>query len=171
MHEIRRDQVDNRASDPSNRSSNGATRQKPTVLIVDDDLEMLEALEVYLHHCGFKVKTANRGVDGLRCAMDTDFDAILCDMVMPRFPGDMFYLAISKVKPHLCKRFVFITGHAGDPSVAAFIAATQQPVLTKPAGLDHLLGVLQWIIRTNSSRQVESRRMEASPNGRLVLAN
>jgi CheY-like chemotaxis protein len=103
--------------------------------------------------------------------MDADFDAILCDMVMPRLAGDMFYLAISKVKPHLCKRFVFITGHASDPSIAAFLAATQQPVLAKPAGLDHLLGVLQWIIRTNSSIVAEKRRMEATPNGRLVLAN
>ena len=154
MHEIRRDHVDNRASDPGNLRSNGTPRHKPTVLIVDDDLEMLETLEVYLHHCGFKVKTANRGVDGLRCAMDTDFDVILCDM-----------------KPHLCKRFVFFTGHASDPSVAPFIAATQQPVLTKPARLDHLIGVLQWIIRTNSNRPAENRRMEASPNGRLALAN
>jgi DNA-binding response OmpR family regulator len=140
MHDIRRTtpeiHLDRTLPDPSTRLA-----IRPTALIVDDDEEMLDALEIYLSGNGYEVKTASRAVVGLRLAMEIDFDVIICDMVMPRLPGDMFFLAISKVKRHLCERFIFITGHSNDPRVAAFLSATMQPVLSKPAGLDDLLEV------------------------------
>jgi two-component system, cell cycle sensor histidine kinase and response regulator CckA len=144
-------------------------RKRPTVLIIDDDVDMLAALEIYLEGNGFEVKTANRGVDALRLAIGTDFDAILCDMVMPRMPGDMFFLAVSKVKPHLCKRFVFITGHSAEPGVAAFLAATQQPVLTKPGGINHLLEVLNETVRA-TPQPAALRRFGPASSGRFAVA-
>ena len=59
----------------------------------------------------FIVTTVNDGVHALREVMAFDFDVIICDLLMPNMPGDMFYLAVQKTKPELCKRFLFVTGH------------------------------------------------------------
>ena len=53
--------------------------------------------------------------------MVSDYSVILCDMVMPNLAGDMFYVAVERVKPHLCRRIVFVTGHQGDRKVDEFI--------------------------------------------------
>jgi DNA-binding NtrC family response regulator len=144
-------------------------QRQPAVLIIDDDVEMLSALEIYLDGNGYAVKTASRGVDGLRLVMANDFDAIVCDMVMPRMPGDMFFLAVSKVKPEMSKRFVFITGHSHEPAVAAFLAATGQPVLTKPGGLDHLLEVLGWTVRAaRGERPIPAKEIGLNSSARFA---
>jgi DNA-binding NarL/FixJ family response regulator len=81
----------------------------------------------------------DRGAAGVDLVMRFDFDTIICDMAMPRMSGEMFYVAVSRVKPHLCKRFIFYTGHGADPAIAPFLATTEQPVLSKPLGFDLLL--------------------------------
>ena len=80
----------------------------------------------------FQVTCVPSGVEGLRQIMARDFDVILCDMVMPHVPGDMFYLAVERTKPALCKRFVFMTGYRADPKIDSFLRKTGGYVLWKP---------------------------------------
>lgn len=119
--------------------------------MVDDDVDITEVLGAILKADGYRVEVANRAVDGLLRAMETDFDAIICDMVMPYFPGDMFFLAVAKVKPHLRERFIFISGHGREPSIAAFLVAVQQPVLSKPLRVDDFLEVLAGVLARNDA--------------------
>lgn len=102
------------------------------VLIVEDDLELAEVLRVVIESRGFEVCVAHRGVDALWDVLSRDYDAIVCDMVMPKMSGDMFYLAVKKMKPHLCRRFLFITGHHQEPRIAAFLSSVSGAVLLKP---------------------------------------
>jgi hypothetical protein len=60
-------------------------------------------------------------------------------MVMPNLPGDMFYLAVERTKPGLCKRFLFMTGHAADPKWDSFIRKVNGVILWKPFELHELM--------------------------------
>lgn len=115
------------------------------VLLLEDDAELCHALKDWLemHEC--RVTIVNRGVDGVTEVMKADFDAIICDMIMPLMPGDMFYLAVSKAKPHLCTRFVFITGHRDRPDIAKFLWEFHGPTLNKPLNLEELLCAVRQI--------------------------
>src|SRR5436190_20301709 len=73
------------------------TRKK--ILLLEDDPDLSSHLKMFLESAGFEVSTAKDGVDGLRQAMVTDFDVILCDMMMPNLPGNMFYIAVERAKP------------------------------------------------------------------------
>lgn len=110
-----------------------------SVLVLEDDVNQAILMKAILEGADFMVTTVENGVDGLREVMVFDFDAILCDMMMPKMPGDMFYLAVSRAKPHLCSRFVFVTGHAGDPKVTEFIERVHGHVLHKPVRPDDLV--------------------------------
>lgn len=110
-----------------------------SVLVLEDDMGQALLLKAVLEEEGFMVTTVENGVDGLREVMAFDFDAIVCDMMMPKMPGDMFYLAVSRTKAHLCGRFVFITGHVGDQKVTEFIERVHGHVLYKPLRPDDLV--------------------------------
>jgi DNA-binding NtrC family response regulator len=150
------------------QSSATHSRARPSVLIIDDDPDITAALTLNLELHGFFVKVSNRAAEALRTVMAQDFDAIICDMVMPTMRGDMFYLAVSKVKPHLCKRFVFITGCGSEPSIAAFLAAAQRPVLHKPLAISDLLEVLPGGIETGNPH-FDLDDLDASTKGILAM--
>ena len=117
-----------------------------SILLLDDDIELADTLKALLESRNFVVTTASNGVEGLREIMDLDFDVIICDMVMPSLAGDMFYLAVQKTKPHLCDRFVFITGHSDNPRVDAFLKKTNGHVLIKPVLSDELVPMISQVL-------------------------
>ena len=110
----------------------------PYILVVEDELDLCEMLKNHFEGEGCRVETVENGAVGLRRVMEVDFDAVICDMVMPHMAGDMFYLAVKKVRPHLCDRFVFITGHGESPEVRDFLKGISERVIAKPFNLEDL---------------------------------
>ena len=128
-------------------------REARHVLVVEDDSELAGMLDYFLRSRGYQVTSVSNGVDGLRSIMGRDYDAILCDMVMPQMPGDMFYLAVRRVRPHLCDRFIFITAHQERPRVKEFLNQVSEMVLRKPFNLDDLATLLQRLFRESAKSQ------------------
>ncbi len=121
------------------------------VLLLEDDIEFSQMLRTFLEVHDFQVTCVGNGAEGLRKIMSMDFDIILCDMVMPSLPGDMFYLAVEKTKPDLCRRFVFMTGHRADPKWDAFIRRIKGIMLWKPFPLPDLLSTMQAVMQKASA--------------------
>lgn len=121
--------------------------ERKLALMLEDDLDFSALVKEFLESAGYEVTCAISGVEGLKHIMARDFDVILCDMLMPKLPGDMFYRAVERTKPHLCKRFVFMTGHKGDPKIDAFIRSVRGLMLWKPFQLHDLTQALQVIAR------------------------
>ena len=96
-----------------------------------------------LQEHGYEVDWVADGVQGIKKIIVNDYSVILCDMVMPHLAGDMFYLAVERVKPHLCKRFVFMTGHQGNRKVDEFIRKVRGLLLWKPFQAHVLLETIQ----------------------------
>lgn len=107
-------------------------------LLLEDDAEFREIIRDFLMESGAVVVTARNGVEGVRELMAGEFTAILCDVLMPKLPGDMFYRAVEGIRPQLCPRFVFMTGHRFDEKTNAFIREVNGTVLTKPFPMDEL---------------------------------
>jgi two-component system, cell cycle sensor histidine kinase and response regulator CckA len=117
-----------------------------SVLMLEDNTEFAETLQLFLEAHSFQVLRVANGVEGLRQIMAKDFDAILCDLVMPNLPGDMFYLAVERTKPHLCKRFIFMSGHQADPKWDTFIRKVRALALWKPFPMADLLAAIQTVL-------------------------
>ncbi len=121
------------------------------ILLLDDDVELADTLKSLLESRNFVVTTVENGLEGLREVMAFDFDVIMCDMFMPHMPGDMFYLAVEKTKPDLCKRFIFITGYPDEPKVTKFLEQLRSPlVLIKPVDSDDLLRTIDYVLNNRS---------------------
>jgi DNA-binding response OmpR family regulator len=122
-----------------------ASRKK--ILLLDDDAGLADLTRILLEEHGYEVDTVSDGVQGIKKIMAGDYAVILCDMVMPNVAGDMFYLAVERVKPHLCKRFLFMTGHQGDRKIDDFIRKVRGLVVWKPFHPHVLLESIQAVER------------------------
>jgi CheY-like chemotaxis protein len=114
-----------------------------TVLVLEDDPELCSMLQVTLEQQDYRVTIVHNGAQGVQQILARNFDAILCDIMMPNFPGDMFYLAVQRTKPDLCKRFIFMTGHQNDPKIREFLARVPCRILYKPFTLQALFDALE----------------------------
>jgi two-component system, cell cycle sensor histidine kinase and response regulator CckA len=116
-----------------------------TVLVLEDDNTFADTVKHLLEEQDYRVTLVPTGAEGVQRILANDFDAIVCDMVMPNFPGDMFYRAVKQTRPHLCERFIFITGHHDNPKVTQFIEEVQGKVLWKPFEMRKLFDALETV--------------------------
>lgn len=119
--------------------NDGAIDASRTVLLLEDEAEFSQMLKEYLEGFNYAVTVVRDGVQGLKRIMEKDYDVIVCDLLMPNLPGDMFYIGVERVKPHLANRFIFITGHQNNPKIAEFVRKTKALTLFKPFQLHVLL--------------------------------
>lgn len=133
-----------------------------SILILDDDYELADALKLILESHNFVVTTVCDGAEGLREILSFDFDVIICDLLMPTIPGDMFYLAVKKLKPALAERFLFITGHADNPKIDKFLTNIDALVMHKPVLMDELIRMISLVLRNTQPPEATLRM----PGGR-----
>src|SRR6266705_5057565 len=135
------------------------------ILVLEDDDQLAATLKDVLESCSYQVTTVQNGVQGLRCIMAEEFDLVLCDMVMPTFPGDKFYIAVERVKPALCRRFLFMTGHKADPKWDSFIRSVRGLILWKPFQMHDLLIAMRTVFRRTRLIELDeqNRALAKSP--------
>ena len=125
-----------------------------SILLLDDDIELADTLKLLLESRNFLVTTVKNGVEGLHEVMSMDFDVVMCDMMMPTMPGDMFYLAVQRTKPHLCNRFIFITGHSGNPKIDDFLKKLDAIVLYKHVSTKDLVNAISFVLKKSQGEVV-----------------
>ena len=134
-----------------------------TILIVEDDPAFTDVLRNYLESESFYVTCVSEATEALRQIASTDFDLILSDMVLPGASGQDLYHEVERLKPELCRRFIFMTGHQAEPRTDAFIRRVRAFMLWKPFQLPDLLTAVHVVLR-------KDRLARAVARGRPVTA-
>jgi CheY-like chemotaxis protein len=119
------------------------------VLLVDDNQllasRIRSTLKFLVKSHEFVVTTVANGADAIRAIMAFDFDLIICDMTMPFMAGDMFYLAVQRVKPQMVPRLLFVT----DPEsteINAYIQSIKGQIVYKPVEADELERAIRLVL-------------------------
>src|SRR5881392_1513077 len=102
------------------------------VLVVDDDQQLASGLQWILADENFLVDVAFDGEEAMSKVKAHVYDAVICDLKMPRLRGDEFYLKAKEMRPILSDRFIFITAFAADPKIALFLTTHHLKYLVKP---------------------------------------
>jgi DNA-binding NtrC family response regulator len=109
------------------------------LLLVDDELDFLEATSRALSRRGFAVKTAEDGVRALELIKEHNFDVIVLDVRMPGMDGAEVFHQVKQLKPTL--PVLMLTGHG---SIKQAFETSREGVfeyLTKPCDIDKLVKV------------------------------
>lgn len=129
----------------------------PTVLIIDDEEDVADAVRHVLERAGFKVTTTNAAADGIAEFERHPADVVITDIIMPRMNGVEVIKAIRRLG--LPTGIVAISGggnfgpYAYKPeaiTTTAYLAAAQQAgadaILTKPFDKDDLLAAVRRLV-------------------------
>src|SRR5437773_1797715 len=115
------------------------TFELKAILLVDDDKQLASALQWILADENFLVDVAFDGEEAMLKVKAHEYDAVICDLKMPKLRGDEFYLKAKKLRPSLTDRFIFITGFAADPHIALFFNKHDVKYLVKPFAISVLI--------------------------------
>jgi CheY-like chemotaxis protein len=111
------------------------TNQKKTILVIEDDLDVLSMMVRHLVHLGFNVITATDGMEGLKKLDSEEYDLVITDIVMPYVSGVGVVSAMKSKKPHI--PVIAITGYGKEPEAAA-MEKNADMVLAKPVKMSVL---------------------------------
>ena len=114
--------------------------QLKAILVVDDDLQWILADENFLVDVAFDGRAALLKVKA------HEYDAVICDLKMPRLRGDEFYLQAKEIRPSLADRFIFITGFAADARIALFLTKHDVKYLVKPFAIQGLITCVRQLL-------------------------
>lgn len=114
------------------------------VLIVEDDHELAEVIAEVLTFENCEPDIAANGMEALDRLRSGDFDAVVCDVMMPRIGGEDFYREVTRQFPHLAERILFITGATTvRGGLTDFIMRAGIPLLEKPFRVEDLRAALR----------------------------
>ena len=110
-----------------------------TVLLVEDEPALAQAVADGLVDAGFMVDRAGDGEEALARVEAGTYDLIVCDLKMPRVDGMAFYRTIAAANPALARRVIFVTGDVVGAEAERFLEETGCRWLAKPFRLADLL--------------------------------
>ncbi len=122
------------------------SRELKAVLVVDDDRQLASALQWILADENFLVDIAFDGEEAMLKVKAHEYDAVICDLKMPKLRGDEFYLKAKELRPSLADRFIFITGFAADPHIALFFNKHDVKYLVKPFAISVLINCVKELL-------------------------
>jgi len=125
------------------------TRERATILVVDDDPILLGALGQVLRR-EYEVHSANSGERALEMLQALGrVDLVLCDVMMPQMTGIELYTRTQRDRPDLGDRFLFFSGGGVTEQARNFLEQLGD-YLRKPVTQKQLLGAVR--------RRLEGRR-------------
>jgi two-component system cell cycle sensor histidine kinase/response regulator CckA len=118
------------------------------VLVVDDDYDLAQLLREVLTYDNCEVEIATNGMEAMDLLHTSEFDAVICDLMMPRVDGEALYNDVVRQFPFLADRFVFVTGQASlKAGFSDFVGRTGNALIEKPFDLAAFRAAVQDAIR------------------------
>jgi two-component system NtrC family sensor kinase len=118
-------------------------KERKSILVVDDDIDIREAISSYLQLEGYKTIEANSGKEALKIIHDQEIEFVVSDIRMPD-GGGLFLVdelrKINKLLPYV----ILVTGQA-DISREEAIKRGALDLLKKPLEMDRIIGLIKFI--------------------------
>ncbi|AEA44293.1 response regulator transcription factor [Fluviicola taffensis] len=118
-----------------------------TILLVDDEKDILEFLQYNLEREGYKVFVASDGLEGVEMAQKVSPDLILMDVMMPRMDGIEACQTIRQDLQLKSPLIAFLTSRAEDYSQVAGFEAGADDYITKPIRPRLLVSKVEALLR------------------------
>jgi DNA-binding NtrC family response regulator len=136
-----------------------------TILLVDDEPEILDSVSEVLRRCGYNVIPRSDGESALSYVNgDNPVDLVISDYLLPGMTGLDILMAIRLRMPDL--PVIFFTGNGTIENYLKAIALGVFEFLNKPVRMKELCRIVEAALRNARAGEAEgtgSRRSKSSP--------
>lgn len=108
-----------------------------SILVIDDEKSIRNVLKEILNNEGYKVEESADGEEGFEKFCTKDFDAVLCDIKMPKLDGIEFLQKANELKPEI--PIIIISGHGNIDTAVDAVKKGAYDYIAKPPDLNRLL--------------------------------
>ena len=126
------------------------------LLIVDDDEEIRDLLVFDIQSSGYTVDSAKDGEEGLKKAVENNYDLILLDVMMPKMNGYDVCKNIRLVKPKVPVLMLTAKGTIHDKTEGFEVGADDY--LVKPFDVQEVLLRIRALLRRNDEPDSENSK-------------
>ena len=142
----------------------------PTVLIVEDDRDLLSVLQRILKHEGYRVRSAADGETGLRDALDSEPDLVILDVGLPQMNG--YEVARVLRQRGFLAPLLMLTARSSVSDRVSGLDAGADDYLPKPFEYPELLARVKALLRraaiTSENTTLKVRDVALDPLSRRV---
>ncbi|MCZ6651802.1 MAG: response regulator [Planctomycetota bacterium] len=110
-----------------------------SVLIVDDDPEILQAIKLAFEDIGAKIETAGDGNAAIDLAINNKPDLVVLDAMLPKRSGFLVLEKLKSAKQENKFRIIMITGNQGTRHKTWAESLGVDDYINKPFSMDTLL--------------------------------
>jgi DNA-binding NtrC family response regulator len=130
-----------------------------SILVVDDDVNMLAMLEKFLKRAGYTVETTSDSLKAMSLIEDKNYDIVITDIQMPRATGMDLLKRVKDLQKDTM--VVMITAFGSVDSAVNAMKAGAYDYVSKPFNIDEILALLERATQQRRlQREVEILRQE-----------
>jgi len=113
---------------------------KPTILVVDDNQDLLETFAMILKRRGYHVQTAVDGLSAVDKFKEQNFDVTLMDIVMPEMNGVDAFKKIKEIQPGA--PIILMTAYSDEELIQSAKDEGVRQIIHKPIRIDQLIELI-----------------------------
>lgn len=113
----------------------------PKILIVDDEPNIIEVLEIFLHDEGMEVYKSTSGLKALEILRNKEIDIVISDIRMPGLSGVQLLQEAKQLAPE--SMFIMITAFASTETAIEALQHGAFDYITKPFRMDEFRSVIR----------------------------
>ena len=122
----------------------------PTILIVEDELDLQQILAYNLEHAGYTVRVAGTGRDALRLAQEEPPQLVLLDLMLPDMPGTQICKQLKEDPRTQAVPVVMLTARGEESDRVLGFELGADDYVVKPFSVRELLLRTQAILRRHA---------------------
>jgi DNA-binding NtrC family response regulator len=127
------------------------TKDKPSILIVEDDANIRGTLSTILTQTGYKVDTAETGKEAIKKSKTRFYNLALLDIKLPDMNGTKLLTTIHNTLPKMMK--IMITGYPSLENAVEALNLGADAYIIKPAKPEELLTLIKEKLEEQRQRE------------------
>ncbi|HPC28393.1 MAG TPA: response regulator [Candidatus Methanomethylicus sp.] len=117
------------------------TNESFSILIIDDDKDVADALGVILERQGYRTKIVHNGQDAIDASKKSNYNVALIDIMLPDISGIDLLKRLNEGVPRIRK--IIVTGHATLENAVKAVNMGADAYLMKPVSPNVLLRTIK----------------------------
>ncbi|MDZ7805924.1 MAG: response regulator transcription factor [Gracilimonas sp.] len=131
-----------------------------TILVVDDEKDLLDLIEYNLKKEGFNVIKAENGEEGIERAKEFNPDLVLMDIMMPKMDGMEAVEKMRKDDQLKSIPIIFLTARSDEKTEVEGLNKGGDDYITKPISTTKLISRIKAVLRRFDETEEEVNRLE-----------